>query len=157
MEEKTFDLDPHEHPRWMNILQIIFGIICIAVAFYNIISGLNNENSSLTLVAAVIFLFLFGIYQIMAGSGNTRKYFRITADRISIRQLPVLPVANLGKSEIEKIEFFPLSIKFHLKNRRKIKFRFGISYPEIIDPVKQYVITFAETNNISFSVLEEDL
>ena len=157
MKDKYFDLEPHDQLPAVKILQIIFGILCISATIYYILTGLISSTSNTTLWAAVAFLVLFGIYQIMSGLGKTKKYFRITQDSISFKQHSVLPVKYITSDKIDKIELFPLSIKFILKTSRKIKFRFGISYPEIIDPVKEEVIGFADDNGIPWIEVPEEI
>jgi hypothetical protein len=93
----------------------------------------------------------------MSGLGKTKKYFRLNQNSILFKQHSVLPITDLQSDKIDKIELYPLSIKFILKNSRKIKFRFGISYPEIIDPVKQEVIGFAEDHGIPWIEVPEEI
>ena len=157
MKEKYFDLDPHDQLPAVKILQIIFGILCITATVYYILTGLISSTSNTTLWVAVVFLVFFGIYQILSGLGKTKKYFRLTQKNLTFKQHSVLPAIDIPADKIDKIELFPLSIKFILKTTRKIKFRFGISYPEIIDPVKQEVISFAENHGISWIEVPEEI
>ena len=157
MEEKHLSLDPQDQPRIMKVFQLIFGVMCIIVAFYYFISGIDSDLSGITLWITIIFLLLFGIYQIMAGTGKTKKYFSISGDLISYKQHSFLPGTRIQSAEIEKIILHPLSIIFHLWKGKKYRFRFGISYPEIIDPVKQNVIDFAESFKIPFEVVEDEM
>ena len=157
MKEKYFDLDPDNKTQLVKILQVIFGILCIAATLYYFFSGILSGASKITLLIALLFLLFFGIYQIMSGLGKTKKYFRLTHESISFKQHSVLPVTDIQSDNIDKIELYPLSIKFLLKNSKKIKFRFGISYPEIIDPVKQGVIGFAEDHSIPWIEVPEEI
>jgi len=157
MKEKYFDLDPDNKTQLVKILQIIFGILCIAATLYYFFSGIISGASKITLLTALLFLLFFGIYQIMSGLGRTKKYFRLTHNSISFKQHSVLPVTDIQSDNIDKLELYPLSIKFFLKNSKKIKFRFGISYPEIIDPVKQEVIGFAEDHSIPWIEVPEEI
>ena len=157
MKEKYFDLDPDNKTQLVKILQIIFGILCIASTLYYLFSGIISGASKIALLTALFFLVLFGIYQIMSGLDKTKKYFRLIPNSISFKQHSVLPVTEIQADIIDKIELFPLSIKFFLKNSKKIKFRFGISYPEIIDPVKQEVIGFADDHGIPWVEVPEEI
>lgn len=155
MESKYLSLEPHDQPRIMKILQIIFGAICITVTFYYFIYGTGPVRSGIKLWIAAVFLLLFGIFQIMAGLGNTKKYFIASANGINYKQHSFLPGIKIKTEEIDRITFHPLSIIFQLKKGSRYRFRFGISYPEVIDPVKQTVIEFAESNNISLNIVED--
>ncbi len=157
MKEKYFDLDPDNKTQLVKILQIIFGILCIAATLYYFFSGIISGTSKITLLTALLFLLFFGIYQIMSGLGKTKIYFRLTPNSISFKQHSVLPVTDIQSDNIDKLELYPLSIKFFLKNSKKIKFRFGISYPEIIDPVKQEVIGFADDHGIPWIEVPEEI
>ena len=157
MEGKKISLDPDSKTQFAKLLQIIFGIFCIIASIYFLISGYHPGTSIVTLLVAAVFLLLFGIYQIMAGLGKTKKYFQVTQSTISFKEHSVLPVKEIPSDKIEKIELYPLSIKFLLKDSKKIRFRFGISYPEIIDPVKQEVIGFAEDHSIPWNEVPEEI
>ncbi|HBE41793.1 MAG TPA: hypothetical protein DDW27_11430 [Bacteroidales bacterium] len=157
MKENYLSLDPHDQQGIMKILQVIFGIICIAVTLYYIITGIRSDQSRLTVWIGILFLLIFGIYLILSGLGKTKKYFRTRQNSISFKQHSVLPAVSLLASNIERIEIYPLSIKFFIKGRNKFIFRFGISYPEIIDPVKQEVIGFAGSKNIEIEIMDEEI
>ncbi|NLA49948.1 MAG: hypothetical protein GX876_10870 [Bacteroidales bacterium] len=157
MKSKYVSLEPHDQPRIMKVLQIIFGAICIIVFFYYLIYGTGSTRSGIKLWTAIVFLLFFGIYQIMAGLGKTKKYFIASADEIKYKQHSFLPCVKLTSVEIGRIIFHPLSIIFQLKKGSRYRFRFGISYPEVIDPVKQNVIEFAESHNISFEIADDEM
>lgn len=156
MAEKYYSLEGTRKSKPMKTVQMVFGVICEVATVYYLISAIKSEGFNLTLLAAVTFLFLFGIYQILSGMGKTEKYFKINNGMISFRQHSVLPAVSLLASNIERIEIYPLSIKFFIKGRNKFIFRFGISYPEIIDPVKQEVIGFAGSKNIEIEIMDEE-
>jgi len=157
MEGKKISLDPDSKTQFAKLLQIIFGIFCIIASIYFLISGYHPGTSIVTLLVAAVFLLLFGIYQIMAGLGKTQKYFLVKHSGISFKEHSILHVKEIPSDKIEKIELYPLSIKFLLKDSKKIRFRFGISYPEIIDPVKQEVIGFAEDHSIPWNEVPEEI
>jgi len=157
MEGEKISLDPDSKTQFAKLLQIIFGIFCIIASIYFLISGYHPGTSIVTLLVAAVFLLLFGIYQIMAGLGKTQKYFLVKHSGISFKEHSILHVKEIPSDKIEKIELYPLSIKFLLKDSKKIRFRFGISYPEIIDPVKQEVIGFAEDHSIPWNEVPEEI
>ena len=157
MESKYLSLEPHDQPRIMKVLQIIFGIACIVVTFYYFIHRNGSDKSGIKLWIAIVFIFFFGVYQIMAGLGKTKKYFITSADGIKYKQHSFLPGVKITSAEIDRITFHPLSIIFLLKKGSRYRFRFGISYPEIIDPVKQHVIEFAESHDISLEIIEDEM
>lgn len=155
MENKYFLLEPKENPRAVKIFQISLGVICIAIAIFWIVFNIKSLEADRTLWATIVFLVLFGIYEILAGLGKTARYIKTGPAGIIIKQHSVLPDVELISSEIERIELYPLSIKFLLKNRKKFLFRFGFSYPEIISPVKDEIVEFARSNKIPLEVINE--
>jgi hypothetical protein len=157
MEKKVFLLEPKDNPKVVRIFQIIFGIICITITLYWIIFKIRSLNSDPTQWITIIFLVSFGVYQILAGSGKTLRYIETGPDRIVLKQNSFLPRIITRSTDLERIEFFPLNINFHLKNRKKITLRFGTSYTEIIGPVEEAVIEFAELNKIPFEVMTEEM
>jgi hypothetical protein len=157
MVENNFPLDPYKNSRIFIILQFIMGIACIALAVFWIVFNIRSSLTDIKIWAAVFFLIIFGAYQLMAGLGKTDKYIITAPDMIRIRQYSALPEISVIPDDIDIIEIYPLSVLFYRKNHRKIKFRFGLSYPEIIDPVKQEIILFAEHNNIKVKIIDEDL
>ncbi len=78
-------------------------------------------------------------------------------DKIKLKQNSFLPSIELKSGDIEKIEAFPLSIAFHMKYRKRSILRFGITYPEIIDPVRHATAEFAEFNKIPFEERDEGI
>lgn len=149
MEKKYFSLDPKEDSRVVRIFQIVFGIFCVIIALFWMIFNIRSGKTDNSLWITIIFLVGFGAYQILAGLGKTKKYIELGPDKIVLKQNSFLPMIQLKAADIEKIEIFPLSINFLLANRKKINFMFGLSYTDIINPVKEAVMEFAEVNKIS--------
>ncbi|MCK7576876.1 MAG: hypothetical protein MZV65_14045 [Chromatiales bacterium] len=76
---------------------------------------------------------------------------------ITLKQSSFLPKSELKSQDIEKIDIFPLSICFLMKNKKKKILRFGLSYTEIISPVKDSVVQFADLNNIAIEEKKEEI
>jgi hypothetical protein len=157
MEEKYFSLEHRENSRLVRIFQTALGIACIAIAAYWIVFSFKSLISGGTLWVSAAFLVLFGIYQILSGSGKTNKYIKMGPDGILIKQHSILPYVQLISNEIDSIEIHPLSIRFYLKTKKSIILRFGLSYTEIIIPVKHEIIAFAELNKIPYKTIEDEL
>ncbi len=157
MEKKLFHLEPKESSRLTKIFQIVLGVLCIIIAIYWLIFNIQSVKADGTLWITILFLIFFGIYQILAGTGKTRKYLCTEPEKLVLKQHSVLPPIEIKSTDIEKIELFPLSISFKIKNRSKIRFRFGLSYPEIIEPVKNEIVVFADLNKIPLEVKDEEL
>lgn len=149
MEKKTIMLEPKENPKFIKVLQILFGIVCSGIAIFWVIFNLSSSDVDKTGWITIIFLAGFGLYEIFAGSGKTKKYITTGAQMIVLKQNAVLPAVTIKAADISNIELLLLSIMFHKKNGQKLTLRFGINYPEVIEQVKQEVIDFAARNNIT--------
>jgi len=156
MEKKLFFLE-HGNTRFTKVFQIILGILCFIIALYWLIFNFQAFRTESRLWITIVFLILFGVWEILAGSGRTRKYISTEAGKIILKQNSVLPPVELKPADLEKIELFPLSISFKMKSRSSIMFRFGLSYPEIIEPVKNEIVEFARLGNVPFEVKDEEL
>jgi hypothetical protein len=104
----------------------------------------------------VLFLAGFGVYQIWAGAGRAKRFIEVGNEKIVLRKSSLLPREEISASEIKKIEVFPLNLIFYLHNGRKRVLRFGTTYADIIDPVKDAVEQFADLHNISLETIREE-
>jgi len=157
MGEKIFFLDQRDSSHITKIFQIILGVLCIGIALYWMVFNIKSLKADTTLWITIAFLIFFGIYQILAGTGKTKKYIETGPGKIVLKQNSVLPPVTLKPGEIDKIELFSLSIIFIMKKSGKIKLRFGVTYSDIIQPVKDEIVEFAELHNIPFEKISDDL
>jgi hypothetical protein len=157
MEKQHFPLEAKENSKFTRIFQAIFGILCIAIGLYWAIFHISSLKDDPTLWITIVFLLGFGAYQIAAGFGKIKKFIDLDADRITLKQSSFLPESELKARDIEKIDIYPLSICFLMKNKKKKILRFGMNYTEIIIPVKETLVQFAEYNGIATEEKKEDI
>lgn len=157
MEKNYYNLGSVENNRFVKILQIIFGVACIAVGVIWVFFSPDTIKSNGTFWISVIFLIGFGAYQIWAGSGRSTRFIEIENERIRLKRNAVLPPIMILPPELEKIEFFPLNIVFYMKSKKRILMRFGAMYHETNEKIFEELVKFAETNNIPMTVTEESL
>lgn len=157
MEKNYFYLGTSDDNSFIKVIRIVFGLICIAIAIFWIIYNASYLSNNMTTWVTILFLTFFGLYQIWSGLGHTRIFIETGTESVRLKTNPVLPVKNIASSDIKKIEMFPLSVFIFLKSGRKVKLRFGTTYPDIIDKVKDELIIFAEKNNIPLEITEEQL
>jgi hypothetical protein len=157
MEKKIFLLEAKENSRVVKIFQLVFGIFCIGIAIFWAIFYLTSKKAEARMWITIVFLAGFGFYQVFAGLGKILRYIETGPDKIKLKQNSFLPAIELKSADIEMIEIYPLSLAFHLKNRKKSILRFGITYTEIIDPVKDAIIEFAFLNKIQLEEKAEEL
>ena len=127
MEKKYFLLSSVENNRLVKIIQMVFGIICIAVAVFWLIFNIRSIKADRTLWITILFLTGFGVYQIWAGLGRATRFIEISSEKIRLKKSIFLPESDIASGEIQKIELFPLNLIFFLKSQKRILLRFGTS------------------------------
>ena len=157
MEIKYFSLDTIENNRLVKIIRILFGVVCIVVAIYWFFFNIKSLKADWTLWITIIFLLGFGFYQIWSGMGRATRFIEIASDYIRLKKNPILPPIEMRTGEIEKIELFPLNLIFFLKSKKRILLRFGTTYYEINEKIKDEILSFAESNNIPLEIVEEKI
>jgi hypothetical protein len=157
MEMKHFSLGTSENNRFVKIIQIVFGIACFAVAIFWLIFNIKSLKADGTLWITVIFLSGFGFYQIWSGLGRATRFIEIGKDKIRLKKIAILPVMEIRASDIVKIEIFPFNLIFFKQPRKKIFLRFGTTYSDNIEPIKNGIIQFASDNNISIEIKIEEI
>lgn len=157
MDIKYFSLSSIENSRIANILRIVFGIICIAVAAFWISFNVSLLKTDWTLWITIIFLSGFGFYQVWSGLGKASKFIEIGPDFIRLKKNPLLSPVKMAVSQIEKIELFPLNLIFFLKSGKKILLRFGTTFQETNELIKDEILKFAELNSIPAEFIEETI
>lgn len=154
MEKKRFSLDLREPVRWTEIIQLIFGIVCLVIAILLLISLSRSESPERSSLTGIAFLFIFGIYQIWAGIGYARKFIEFEGSLLNLKINSIGKVKHIQSSEIEGIDVYPMNIIFRLNNNSKINLRFGTNMPERNEEIVNELVAFAEANNITFEIKE---
>jgi hypothetical protein len=157
MEIKHFRLGTEDDNKFIKIIRILFGLVCIIVAIFWIIFRINSLITEGMLLITIGFLFAFGLYQIWSGLGRANRFIEIAADYINLRKNPFLPGVRINASEVKKIELFPLSLVFFLRSEKKILLRFGTTFYETNEIIKDEISIFAERNNITLEFIEEKI
>jgi hypothetical protein len=156
-KESRISLGTSENNRIINIIRIIFGIVCVAVAVFWLIFNIQLLKSDIMLWITIIFLSGFGFYQIWSGMGRAIVFIEISADYILLKKNPVLPSVEMRASDIEKIELFPMNVIFFFKSKKRNLLRFGSTYHETNEKVSEKIIDFAESNKIPLEIIQEKI
>jgi len=157
METKYFSLAPAENNRFVNLIRIVFGVICFAVAIFWFIFNIRSAKADGIIWITIIFLSGFGLYQIWSGLGRATRYIEIGMNYILLKKNPVLPPVRINVEEIEKIELFPLNMIIFLNSGKKINLRFGTTYPEMTADIKDAIIVYADSKNIILDLKSEQV
>ena len=157
MEKKYFSLGSVENSRLVRIIQIIFGVICFAVAIFWLIFNIKSLRADGTLWITIIFLTGFGSYQIFSGLGFTTRFIEIHSDKIRLKKNGVLPVVEILGKDIQKIELYPFNLFFYLKTNKRILLRFGATYVDTNEKIKDEILIFSELNSINLELKEEKI
>jgi len=157
METKYFSLGQTDTNKLVKIFRIIFGVVCFAVAFFWISFNLDTLKSDGTVWITIAFLFGFGFYQIWSGLGKATRFIEIGPVNFRLKTNAVLPPVKIDASEISSVDFHPLNVIFILKSGKRIMLRFGTTFYDINEMIIDELLTFCESNNIQFEVIEEKL
>lgn len=157
MDTILYSLEQNQSTKSGKAIRLIFGITCIVLAFCWLIINLQNDISGWYSILPLLFVALFGLYMILNGLGKTDKYIEISRDSITFKQNAIFPAKIINTIDIQRIEIHPLSIVFYQFGDRKTIFRFGTSFQEIIDPVKEAIDDFAANSSIESKYVVEEI
>jgi len=157
MELKHFSLSTTENNRLVKFIRIVFGILCIAVAAFWLSFNIKLLKADGTLWITIVFLSGFGVYQVWSGLGRADRFIEFGAYSIWLKRNPFFPTVEMSVSEIERIELFPMNVIFFMRSKKRILLRFGSTFYETNEKVKDELLGFAETNNIPLEIIEEKI
>lgn len=157
MGKKYYSLSTSENNIFIRIIRILFGIVCVGIAIFWIVYNIKSLKTDGMLWITVIFLSGFGFYQVWSGLGRATRFIEIDDGFIRLKKNPVLPAVTMTTQEIERIELFPLSVAFFMKSKKRILLRFGTTFYETNEKVKDEILSFAELNNIPLEIIEEKI
>jgi len=157
MSENYFLLGTNENKKIVKIFQVLLGILCMVVAVFWLYYNFKSQESNKTLWITIIFLSGFGFYQVWAGMGRTTRFIEIESDLLRLKKDAILPPILIPARDIEKIELFPLNVIFYLKSKKKILLRFGTTYPEMMESIKDAIINFTSINDITLDFIKEEI
>lgn len=157
MGKKYFALSAVDSNRLVKIIQIVFGIFCFSVAVFWLIFNIRSLKADATLWITIVFLSGFGFYQVWAGLGMATRFIEISSDKIQLKKSILFPAAKIPAEEIQKIELYPFNLILFLKSKKRILLRFGATYQETNEKIKDEILSFAELNSIKVEIKEEKL
>lgn len=157
MGKKYYTLGNSENSLFVKIMRILFGAVCIGVAIFWLNINLKALIADRTLWVTIIFLSGFGFYQIWAGFGRATRFIEMGPDYIRLKKNALFSPVEMRAFEIERIELFPLNLIFFLKAKKRLLLRFGTTYYETNEKVKDEILKFAEVNNIPVELVKENI
>jgi hypothetical protein len=157
MENKYYPLGNIEKNGIVRIIRIVFGVVCIAIAAFWLVFNIRSLKADGTLWITIIFLWAFGLYQIWAGFGKANRFIEFGSNYIRLRKNTFFAPRVMNVAEIEKIELFPMNLVFFLKTGKRIMLRFGATYQDLNEKIKDDILIFVEINKIPFEIVEEKI
>ena len=157
METKYFSLDQSDNSKMVKIFQIVFGILCFAIAIFWLVFNIRSIKADGTSWITIIFLLVFGFYQVYSGMGKSARFIEISSDKIRIRKIIMLPPIIIQVAQIQKIEIYPFNLNIILKSEKKIIVRFGATYQDTNEKIKDEIMIFAEHNSINSEIMVENI
>ena len=157
METNYFQLGNSDKNRFVNVLKIIFGVVCIAVGVYWIIYKIDVPEKTGSAWVTILFMLGFGAYEIFSGLGKAERFIEIGKATIRLKKSIFLPAKNIETSEIDRIEIFPLKIIFYLKREDRLTLRFGTTYYETNEKIIDSLVKLAKQNQIDMELIKEEI
>lgn len=151
MENRKFSLEVIERNRIKSVSELVFGLLCLAGASWYAVNLPGPSSPGLSGWLAVIFLALFGIWEILSGAGLVSRYIWIGADQITIRHRAWKPPVSLLPSELTEVKFKPLTVDFCITGGSIISVRLGTYYSERSAQIMEAVEEFCTENRIKIS------
>ena len=156
MEKSYYSLEVNKSNRVTRIFQLIFGIICAAVAIIWLFLNLNTIKLNGTVWITILFLLGFAYFQVNSGLGRAEKFIEFGPAVIRMKRNSIFPVREIKAAEIERIEIHPVNLVFFLRTGKNVILRFGTTFTDIIEPVKKEIERFCSSNNLNFEFSEDE-
>lgn len=157
MKQTHFPLNRAESTIFAKTVSIVFGLACIGIAIFWLFFNINSLKENGALWITILFILGFGIYILLSGLGLANSYILIDSDYIILKQHKLLSSIKIMANEIEKIESLPLNVIIYRKEKKRVLLRFGTTWHETNSNIIDEIIGFAQTNNIPFEIIEEEL
>jgi hypothetical protein len=151
MENRKFSLEVIERNRITRISESVFGLLCLAGASWYAFSLHGPSAPGLSGWLSVIFLALFGIWEILSGAGLVSRYIWIGTDQIILRHRAWKSPVSLASSDLAEVKFKPLMLDFFLTGGKVISVRLGTYYSERSAQIMEAVEDFCTENRIKIS------
>jgi len=151
MEDRKFSLEVIERNKITRVSELVFGLLCLAGASWYAVSLHGPSSPGLSGWLAVIFLALFGIWEILSGAGLVARYIWIGTDQITLRHRAWRPSVSLAPSDLAEVKFNPLTVDFCLTGGKVISVRLGTYYSERSAQIMEAVEVFCAGNRIMIS------
>ncbi len=151
MDERKFSLEVIERNRITRVSESAFGLLCLAGASWYAVSLQGPSSPGLSGWLAVLFLALFGIWEILSGAGLVSRYIWIGTDHITLRHRAWKSPVSLSPSDLAEVKFKPLKIDFSLNGGSVISVRLGTYYSERSAQIMEAVEVFCAENRIKIS------
>jgi hypothetical protein len=156
-DKKYYALGTSSINSFEKVIRVIFGIVCIAISAFWFSFNIKTLKADGTLWITLAFLSAFGFYQIWSGLGRAIRYIEFSSGQIKLKKNSILPAIDIKANQIERIDVFPFNLILYLKSQKKMMLRFGASFPETNEKIKDEILRFGETNNIPVEFIEEKI
>ncbi|HDZ41632.1 MAG TPA: hypothetical protein ENH59_08140 [Bacteroidetes bacterium] len=157
MSEQTISLGEREDKPLVRIMIVIFGLLCIFTAGWWTVFLVKYPDNEKIFWAGSIFLFLFGIFQVYSGLGYAKRYVKRENGNITLRQNSLLPAKKVSSDQIRQLEIRSYDMVLHRNDLPRIRIKLGLRYPDLGQKVRDFIIDYAEENNIEIFYKNEAL
>ncbi len=156
MEPEKISLDVRESTKLNKYSQLFFSLICFVVAIWFLLklfsTGTMNGSNSI----AVVFLLLFGVWELLSGFGITQRYLVFSGNAITVKHRLFSKPVEFKPDNIKVIIFKPLSFNIVGQDDKKTIVRLGNYYQERTLKILESLSDFCKTNHVLTEGLEAE-
>lgn len=153
MEGIRYSLDTYDNTITNRALKVILGLAGLFASVYFIVSVSGSAASTVNTWVAIVFLFLFGIWGLLSGSGIMDRFLVINEADLIMRQFPFGHPFVVSAADIETVSFGPLTVTITLKTGQKHALRLGTYNRDRSYSIMEEIRKFCERNNTLVSGL----
>lgn len=156
MDVKKISLDMRESSKTMRILQLIFGLVCLFISAWLFSNLMTTKSASGSNLIAVVFLFFFGIWELLSAFGITGRYIIVSDEKIILKHKYISRPQVHTAAKLKTITIKPVAFELHHLNGSKTLVKLGLYYRERSAEILDAVESFCKVNNIAVEGLEEE-
>jgi hypothetical protein len=155
MEAEKISLDIRESTKLNRYFQLFFSVLCFIVAGWFFLKLLSTKTLTGSNGLAVIFLLLFGFWELLSGLGITQRYLIISEGDITLKCRYFSKPVIFKPDEINLVAFKPMSFVIVSKTGEKTVLKLGNYYQERTLKILESLKDFCIKNRISVEGLSE--
>jgi len=156
MESQKISLDLHERTKVSVIFQAFFSLLCFSAAAWLLIKLIQTYSITGSNIIAVLFLFSFGLWELLSVTGTNERFIIFSADTVTIKDRYFSKPVIYRQADISLVAFRTLSFIIVSSDGKKDTVKLGNYYQEKTVKILESLNLFCKRNSIKVEGLEQD-